>query len=142
MALFRADRNRVASRVAKLSLAEKQACEHALRDAAPDFKSAVSNVRKEEAAAPSNLVSEETERAARATLSAAVAALAREVRGGADARRDASAARADIARIARKDLLSGCWSDKCDAVAHLLVERACGGAATSGALPDGRRLGR
>ena len=131
VALFRADRNRVASRVAKLSLSEKQACEHALRDAAPDFKGAVSASRKEETSAPSNMISEETERAARATLSAAVAALAREVRGGADAARDASAARADIARIARKDLLSGCWSDKCDAVAHLLVERACGGASTS-----------
>ena len=53
------------------------------------------------------------------------------MRGGADARRTGPAARADIARIARKDLLSGCWSDKCDAVAHLLVERARGGAATS-----------
>ena len=87
VALFRADRNRVASRVAKLSLTEKQACEHALRDAAPDFKGAVSSVRKEEVSKPSNIISEETERAARATLSAAVAALAREVRGGADAAR-------------------------------------------------------
>ena len=111
---------------------KSSACEHALRDAAPDFKSAVSASRKEETAAPSNIVSEETERAARATLSAAVAALAREVRAAPTPDgRGPSAARADIARIARKDLLSGCWSDKCDAVAHLLVERACGGAATS-----------
>jgi hypothetical protein len=133
VALFRADRPRVSSRVAKLALAEKQACEHALSDAAPDFKSAVARSRREAVAEsiPSAFVAPETEQAARATLGAALAALAREVRGGADAAQDASAARADIARLARKDLLAGCWAGKCDAVAHLLVERACGGVSTS-----------
>ena len=132
------------SSVAAYHLAEKQACEHALQEMpAPDFKSAVSSVRKEEAAAPSNLVSEETERAARATLSAAVAALAREVR---------AAPTPGQGRVGRA---RGHRAHRPQGLVEWVLERQvrrrgpfAGGAGLRrrrrerGALPDGRRLGR
>ena len=142
VALFRADRNRVASRVAKLSLNEKQARARAGRGAR--LQGCCICIRKEETASrPSNMVSEETESRTR-HIKAAVAALARgsEMPPTPDVYWQT---RADIARIARKDLLSGMLERQVRRRGPLargagLRRRFCSAAST--AICNGRRLGR